>query len=151
MIAVAVFHVCCVCSSDSSPQSHSPEDLKQQYAIQAAEALFSNQLERARELYQKLLTLEPQHHGYHAGLGETYFRLGNYEQAIEHYEKSLLLPNIPRSAVPQNLAVAYLAIGRQDKVVEIIRQFMTTDQKRISEALNRLRQELNRLTAHQPR
>jgi tetratricopeptide (TPR) repeat protein len=124
------------------------EDLKFQYALQAGDALLRNELEKALELYQRLVTLEPQDLGYHAGLAEACLRIGKYEQAVEHYEKALPIavgPRAPSTTIPHNLALAYIAMGREDKAIEIIRQFSTADVNRIPQVLAGLKQQLRKL------
>jgi tetratricopeptide (TPR) repeat protein len=123
------------------------EDVKLKYALEATDALFSNQLEKAQEIYERLIILEPQNPHYHAGLATVFLRLRRYEQAAEHFERALPIvvgPDAPRTTVPQSLALAYVAMGREDKAVEIVRQFITADEKKIPEVLRQLGQQLKR-------
>lgn len=101
--------------------------------------MLNDQFEKAMRLYEKLVTLEPENPGYDGGLGEAYLRLGKYEKAVEHYEKAL-----PDPIIPARLALAYIAIGREDKAVEIIRRFIATDEKQIPEVMRRLKQQLKK-------
>jgi len=80
-------------------------------------------------------------------LAEVWLRLGKYEKAVEHYEKALpilLQPLAPETMIPQRLALAYVAIGREDKAVEIIRRFIATDEKQIPQVMRRLKQQLKK-------
>jgi tetratricopeptide (TPR) repeat protein len=104
------------------------DDVKSQYAQLAADALVNNKPEEARELYERLVMLEPKNPHYHAGLASVWFRLGKYEKAVEHYEKALpivLGPNAPLTTIPYRLALSYVAIGREDKAVETIKRALS--------------------------
>ncbi|RMG55639.1 MAG: tetratricopeptide repeat protein [Acidobacteria bacterium] len=128
------------------------DDVKKNYALRAGNALLRNDLDKALELYERLITLDPDNPGYHSGLGLVYLRRREYEKAIKHFEKAL--PEVLRrgepTALPGNLALAYLGAGREDKAIEIYKRFYHVDEKRMPQVIRDLRRRLRRITA-QPR
>ncbi len=127
------------------------DDVKKNYALRAGNALLQNDLDKALELYQRLITLDPDNPGYHSGLGLVYLQRREYN-AIKHFEKALseILRRGEPTTLPEDLALAYLGAGREDKAIEIYKRFYHVDEKRMPQVIRDLKGRLRRITA-QPR
>ena len=68
-------------------------------------------LDRALEMIQTAVTAEPENVAYRDSLGWAYYRLGNYQQAVQELEKAANDPN-PDSVILDHLGDAYLKVGK---------------------------------------
>jgi len=82
-------------------------------------------LERALELVQRAVHLDPHNGAYIDSLGWAYYRLGQYPEAREHLERAVqLAPGDP--VVYEHLGDVYVALGENGKAAELYRRALQT-------------------------
>lgn len=82
-------------------------------------------LERALELVQRAVALDPHNGAYIDSLGWAYYRLGQYPEAREHLERAVqLAPGDP--VVYEHLGDVYVALGENGKAAELYRRALQT-------------------------
>ena len=75
--------------------------------------------EKQLEHLQQLAAEDPQSSDYATQIGNLYYDLGHYDNAVEYYERSLTIhPQDPN--VETDLATCYHYLGRDDKALEIL-------------------------------
>jgi tetratricopeptide (TPR) repeat protein len=74
-------------------------------------------------LWKYITKVLPEHGPAHTNLGIVYFNQGNYEKAIEHYEKAGSLGKIFLEALP-HWALSYLQLGRLDQALQIYKMIL---------------------------
>ena len=78
-------------------------------------------LDRALELIQRAVDIDPHNGAYIDSLGWTYYRLGQYPAAREHLERAVqLAPGDP--VVYEHLGDVYVALGENGKAAELYRR-----------------------------
>lgn len=82
-------------------------------------------LERALELVQRAVHLDPHNGAYIDSLGWAYYRLGQYPEAREQLERAVqLAPGDP--VVYEHLGDVYVALGENGKAAELYRRALQT-------------------------
>ncbi|GEM_PF-3455494 len=120
----------------------SPEDQRGYYIIKGGEYLQKNQPERALEVYQKLIELEPENISNYAWLGATYMHMEKYREAIVAYEKALPAYIGERTSIPYELAFCYVAVNREEKAREVLKKFF--GELHIEETIRRIKMVLEK-------
>jgi tetratricopeptide (TPR) repeat protein len=72
-------------------------------------------------IYLYLNYLEKKYSPDQAVMAENYLKAGNYEQAVEAYQKVLLMKDIDRQHISIGLADAYVGMEKFDKALEVLR------------------------------
>lgn len=72
-----------------------------------------NKLDDAKNSFEESLKQKPDFEAAYNALGGVYFSMGNYEKAVENFEKVLKSSDNPRvkNAVKKNLSIAYAKMG----------------------------------------
>ncbi|MCP2605284.1 hypothetical protein NLC29_03930 [Candidatus Aminicenantes bacterium AH-873-B07] len=83
------------------------KDILHQYYEQAQQALENKKLEKAENLFQYLISQDPNNYLYHQGLAETYKLKGEFEYAIIEYKKTLDLKKEKDLSIMNNIATLY--------------------------------------------
>ncbi len=95
-------------------------------------------LDKALEMSQKAVMLEPNNAAYLDTMGWIYFQLGNYEKSLEWIQKSLELePDNPE--VVEHLGDVYAALGQKDAAIQQWQQALKLQPNNI-----RLQKKLNK-------
>jgi Tfp pilus assembly protein PilF len=110
---------------------------------EAQAAMIAKNWERAISVLQQLIALDPKHWEFTQALGNSYFNIGNYEEAVNTYEKSIpLVYQALNSADPKadtikvktaigqmltNEGNAYLKLKKADKALELFSKAAETD------------------------
>lgn len=108
----------------------------------ANEAMARRDYQRALTEYQKLLAADPTDLEAAAGVGSALLRLGRYKEAAQTFERALP-PTRSDSLVPQELALAYLALGEEAQAEAILRRYYLPNV--VPEIVAGLRQQLKGL------
>jgi hypothetical protein len=103
----------------------SDDDLIAKYVIAASMANTEGNHEAALEYYTKIGEVSPDHPASYSGIGDTLFRMKEYERAIPYLERAStkLLEDGSHSFIPHSLAYCYVAAGEQNKALEILTMF----------------------------
>jgi tetratricopeptide (TPR) repeat protein len=79
---------------------------------------------KAEKAYLKAFYLKPEFKGYSQNLGNLYFDKGEFDKAIQYYEKSIKLNNNDLK-IRLMIAFAYKKLGNEEKGIEYFNQFFS--------------------------
>jgi len=114
-------------------------ELKTSLALAARASMRKREYSQAIPQFQRLIAADASEPEGHIGLGQAYFGLRQYPQAIAAYEQGLarLAGTEPRALLVYPLAYAYVATGQDGKAVDVLRLVLPAD--KISAEINNYR------------
>jgi serine/threonine-protein kinase len=86
---------------------------------------FGHQYDEAIQVFQSVITLQPDYAAAHLILGDTYAAKGRYEEAIAEYQKYISLNGETTSTLCY-LGCAYAKSGKRDEALAILNKLKTT-------------------------
>ncbi len=89
-----------------------------------------SKLERNLRILKRMLVENPEDAVSLFHLGETLSMLGNHEEAVAAYEKSLAIQGLPREIRPvaiQNLASSMIKVGKHEEALRLLRRVQELD------------------------
>ena len=93
------------------------------YSIEAGNAMLLHDYVGALRQFQLMAAIAPDDPRAHAGIGMALLQLGRFADAALELERALPKSEKENSTVPQELAVAYLAMGQEVRAVAVLRRF----------------------------
>jgi tetratricopeptide (TPR) repeat protein len=115
-------------------------DMKKQLQLEGAYNLKRGRVLEASEIFRRLVDLDPDDVNNYVPLGNAYFRLKRFRDAIDAFEKSLWAKRSGRTTVPYSLAYAYVAEGNDQMAHEVLRTVLP--ESRIPDELQRYKAQL---------
>lgn len=82
----------------------------------------SRQYDRAIFYYSQALSLDPGYVEARLGLGNVYFILGRYEEAIESYNNALKYSTTGKSNILSKIGTSYLFLNDYNRAIEVFRE-----------------------------
>lgn len=96
-----------------------------QQRLVAAEALSQGRSTEAIAHFRAMIQADPTDVSAHGGLGLALIRTGQYKEAVASLERALPLALTEKSALPESLAFAYIALGDERNGIRVLRLVVT--------------------------